>query len=183
MPPAPHLTSSVGLLAMLEEEEKEIKAHALRQLDRVVPDFWAEISESLPDIESLYEDDEFPQRQLAALVASKVYYYLGALPPHPHRRLYAHASGQRIGDRASQGRSRATTGCEPSCRSAGTAGSSRVSCALRPPLAGELGDALIFALGAGKLFRVDEGSEYVDTLIAKAIDEYCLLYQKRCAAY
>jgi 26S proteasome regulatory subunit N2 len=44
-----------------------------------------------------------------------------------------------------------------------------------------LGDALIFALGAEKLFHVDEGSEYVDTLIAKAIDEYCLLYQKRCA--
>jgi len=80
MPRAPHLTSSVGLLAMLEEDEKEIKAHALVQLDRVVPDFWAEISESLPDIESLYEDDEFPQRQLAALVASKVYYYLGAPP-------------------------------------------------------------------------------------------------------
>lgn len=52
-----------------------------------------------------------------------------------------------------------------------------------PPPAGELGDALIFALGAEKLFHVDEGSEYVDTLIAKAIDEYCLLYQKRCAAH
>jgi hypothetical protein len=47
-------------------------------LNRVVPDFWAEISESLPDIESLFEDEEFPQRRLAALVASKVYYYLGA---------------------------------------------------------------------------------------------------------
>jgi hypothetical protein len=83
MPKAPHLTSSVGLLAMLEEDEKEIKAHALRQLDRVVPDFWAEISESLPDIESLYEDEEFSQRQLAALVASKVYYYLGTFHLRP----------------------------------------------------------------------------------------------------
>ena len=74
--PAP-LTSSVGLLAMLEESETQIKVHALQKLERVVPDFWAEISESLPDIEALYEDEAFPQRRLAALVASKVYYYLG----------------------------------------------------------------------------------------------------------
>ena len=51
-----------------------------------------------------------------------------------------------------------------------------------PCLAGELGDALLFALGAEALFNVEEGSEYVDTLIAKAIDEYCLVYQKRHAA-
>ena len=74
--PAP-LTSSFGLLAMLEESETQIKVHALQKLERVVPDFWAEISESLPDIEALYEDEAFPQRRLAALVASKVYYYLG----------------------------------------------------------------------------------------------------------
>ena len=29
--------------------------------------------------ESLYEDEEFDQRQLAALVVSKVFYYLGEL--------------------------------------------------------------------------------------------------------
>jgi len=114
------LSSSTGLLAMLEEDEAEIKAHALSKLNAVVTDFWAEISESLPDIESLYEDEEFPQRALAALVASKVYYYLG-----------------------------------------------------------ELSDALTFALGAGTLFNVDEKSEYVETLLAKAIDEYCALYVAR----
>jgi len=123
MPTAPHLTSSVGLLAMLEEDEKEVKAHALVKLSEVVSDFWAEISESLPDIESLYEDEDFPQRQLAALVASKVYYFLG-----------------------------------------------------------EMGDSLVYALGAGTLFDVDEGSEFVDTLLAKAIDEYCSLFQKRADA-
>lgn len=116
------LTSSVGLLAMLEEDQNEIKAHALNKLNAVVPDFWAEISEALPDIESLYENEEFPQRKLAALVASKVYYFLG-----------------------------------------------------------ELGDALTYALGAGELFDVDEGSEYVDTLLTKAIDEYCSLFVKKAA--
>ncbi|KAL3926891.1 MAG: hypothetical protein SGPRY_003087 [Prymnesium sp.] len=114
------LSSSVGLLALLEEEAHEIKAHALSKLDAVVPDFWAEISEALPDIESLHEDEAFPQRKLAALVASKVYYFLG-----------------------------------------------------------ELGDALTYALGAAELFDVDEGSEFTDTLLTKAIDEYCSLFVKR----
>lgn len=117
---APRLTSAVGLLAMLEEQEAQIKAHALTKLNAVVPDFWAEIAESLPDIESLYEDEAFPQRQLAALVASKVYFYLG-----------------------------------------------------------ELKDALEYALGAGPLFFVDEGSDFVETLLSKGIDEYCSLYVKR----
>lgn len=117
---APMLTSAVGLLAMLEEQEAQIKAHALTKLNAVVPDFWAEIAESLPDIESLYEDETFPQRQLAALVASKVYFYLG-----------------------------------------------------------ELKDALEYALGAGSLFNVEEGSDFVESLLSKGIDEYCSLYVKR----
>ena len=73
------LTSSVGLISMLEDEDPLIKAHALSKLNGVVADFWAEISEALPDIEALYEDGDFPQRKLAALVASKVYYFLGEL--------------------------------------------------------------------------------------------------------
>ena len=105
---------------MLDEAEVKVKVKALEKLDAVVPDFWAEISDALSEIECLYEDESFPQRGLAALVASKVYYYLG-----------------------------------------------------------ELGDALTYALGAGQLFNVDEGSEYVDTLLAKAIDEYCGLHVAR----
>jgi len=114
------MTSSMGLLAMLEEPRLEIKAHALEQLNAVVGVFWAEISESIEAIEILFEDEEFPQRQLAALLASKVYFHLG-----------------------------------------------------------EVGEALTYALGAGPLFRVDEGSEYVDTLLAKAIDQYCELHRQR----
>ena len=107
--PAVQISSSTGLLAMLEEDEAELKAFALQKLNGCVSDFWAEISESLPDIESLYEDEGFAARPLAALVASKVYYYLG-----------------------------------------------------------ELSDSLSFALGAKDLFDVDEGSEYVETLLSKA---------------
>ena len=40
--------------------------------------FWAEISEAVDKIEMLYEDVSFKHRNLAALVASKVYYHLGA---------------------------------------------------------------------------------------------------------
>lgn len=61
----------------------------------------------------LYENEQFKDRQLAALVASKVYYHLGSFE-----------------------------------------------------------NALQYALGADKLFNVDETSEYVETIIAKCIDHY-----------
>uniref|UniRef100_A0A8C9G4I4 26S proteasome non-ATPase regulatory subunit 1 n=1 Tax=Pavo cristatus TaxID=9049 RepID=A0A8C9G4I4_PAVCR len=51
---------------------------ALHKLNAVVNDFWAEISESVDKIEVLYEDEGFRSRQFAALVASKVFYHLGA---------------------------------------------------------------------------------------------------------
>lgn len=47
-------------------------------MNAVVNDFWAEISESVDKIEVLYEDEGFRSRQFAALVASKVFYHLGA---------------------------------------------------------------------------------------------------------
>lgn len=51
---------------------------ALQKLDKIVGVFWAEISESIDKIEVLFEDQQFKSKQLAALVASKVYYHLGA---------------------------------------------------------------------------------------------------------
>ncbi|KAF8670285.1 hypothetical protein HU200_050824 [Digitaria exilis] len=73
------VSSASGLLAMLQEPAPELKLHALASLNSVVHLFWPEISTSVPTIESLYEDEEFDQRQLAALVVSKVFYYLGEL--------------------------------------------------------------------------------------------------------
>lgn len=112
-------SSAAGLLAMLTETHPSLKLHALSNLNAFVDRFWPEISTSVPIIESLYEDEEFDQRQLAALIVSKVFYYLG-----------------------------------------------------------ELNDSLTYALGAGPLFDVSEESDYVHTLLAKAIDEYASLKTK-----
>uniref|UniRef100_A0ACD5UEP0 Uncharacterized protein n=1 Tax=Avena sativa TaxID=4498 RepID=A0ACD5UEP0_AVESA len=73
------VSSASGILAMLQEPAEELKLHALASLNSVVHLFYPEISTSIPTIESLYEDEEFDQRQLAALVVSKVFYYLGEL--------------------------------------------------------------------------------------------------------
>ncbi|XP_047062676.1 26S proteasome non-ATPase regulatory subunit 1 homolog A-like [Lolium rigidum] len=73
------VSSASGILAMLQEPAEELKLHALASLNAVVHLFYPEISTSIPTIESLYEDEEFDQRQLAALVVSKVFYYLGEL--------------------------------------------------------------------------------------------------------
>lgn len=110
------LTSASGILSLLEEPDAELKVHALEQLNKVVDHFWSEIASSIPQIEELYEDEEFSQRNLAAVVASKVFFHLE-----------------------------------------------------------ELDDALKYALGAGTLFDVENHSEYVETLIAKCIDEYVRL--------
>ncbi|OIT06050.1 PREDICTED: 26S proteasome non-ATPase regulatory subunit 1 homolog A-like [Nicotiana attenuata] len=107
------VSSAGGLLAMLNESHPQLKLHALSNLNAFVDYFWPEISASVPVIESLYEDEEYDQRQLAALVASKVFFHLGG-----HN------------------------------------------------------DSLSYALGAGPLFDVTEDSDYVNTILAKALDEY-----------
>ncbi|KAL3828374.1 hypothetical protein ACJIZ3_017176 [Penstemon smallii] len=117
------VSSAGGLLAMLNENHPALKLHALSNLNAFVDYFWPEISTSVPIIESLYEDEEFDQRQLAALLVSKVFYYLG-----------------------------------------------------------ELNDSLSYALGAGPLFDVSEDSDYIHTLLAKAIDEYASIKTKAAEA-
>lgn len=51
---------------------------ALKKLDGIVDEFWPEISEAIEKIEILHEDKSFGEHNLAALVASKVYYHLGS---------------------------------------------------------------------------------------------------------
>ena len=63
--------------------------------------------------ETLYEDVNFPERQLAALVASKVYYHLG-----------------------------------------------------------EYDESMAFALNAGKLFDLDRGEQYEETIISRCVDTF-----------
>jgi 26S proteasome regulatory subunit N2 len=73
------LTSAQGLISLMEEEDDRLRAYALKQLDQVVPDLWFEVSAAITTIEALYEDEKFPERNLAALLASKVFYHLGEL--------------------------------------------------------------------------------------------------------
>jgi len=89
-------SSAAGALALLQEPDHVFKQHALKALIPLVAQFWAEISEHIAMMyvvifwstsgynfwlfsETLYESDDMPKpaRDVAALVASKVYYFLG----------------------------------------------------------------------------------------------------------
>ncbi|KAG0222249.1 armadillo-type protein [Mortierella sp. GBAus27b] len=71
------LTSAAGVIALLDEQDDNLKVYALQKLNGLVDQFWTEISDAVSKIEIMYEDAMFKDRQLAALVASKVYYHLG----------------------------------------------------------------------------------------------------------
>lgn len=71
------ITSAAGVVALLDEPEPELQTYALQKLDSIVGSFWAEIADSITKIEILYENPRFPDRELAALVASKVFFHLG----------------------------------------------------------------------------------------------------------
>ncbi|XP_039296978.1 26S proteasome non-ATPase regulatory subunit 1 isoform X2 [Nilaparvata lugens] len=73
-----NITSAAGIISLLEEPMPELKIFALKKLDLIVDEFWPEISEAIQKIEILHEDKSFQQHDLAALVASKVYYHLGS---------------------------------------------------------------------------------------------------------
>lgn len=65
-------TSAAPLLAMLEEEDDQLKVYALGKLDDVVSQFWFQISNYIPQVEALCEDTDFTHRESASLLASKV---------------------------------------------------------------------------------------------------------------
>ncbi|KAI8047861.1 armadillo-type protein [Syncephalis plumigaleata] len=71
------ITSASGVLSLLDDRETELQVYALQKLDSIVNIFWSEIADHIAKIELLHEDEGFTHRALAALVASKVYYYLG----------------------------------------------------------------------------------------------------------
>ncbi|GIY90977.1 26S proteasome non-ATPase regulatory subunit 1 [Caerostris extrusa] len=74
-----NITSAGGILALLDESQEAVHDFALKKLDSIVDVFWPEISEAIQKCnEVLYENEVFSSRQLAALVASKVYYHLGS---------------------------------------------------------------------------------------------------------
>ncbi|KAF2402841.1 26S proteasome regulatory complex, non-ATPase subcomplex, Rpn2/Psmd1 subunit [Trichodelitschia bisporula] len=70
------LTSAAGLVGLLSEPVTPIQRYALHKLNNEIDYLWPEVSASIDQIEALYEDESFPEREMAALVASKVYYQL-----------------------------------------------------------------------------------------------------------
>lgn len=72
----PQLTSCAGVAALLHEEDDNIKLFALNRLGDISPQFWAEIATYIDKIEELFEEESFPFRKHAALLASKVHYHL-----------------------------------------------------------------------------------------------------------
>ncbi|KAJ0159998.1 26S proteasome regulatory subunit rpn2 [Colletotrichum tanaceti] len=74
----PGLVSATGVLGFLADEEHDLKVFALQTLNDDIDTVWTEVAGALSQIEALYEDESFPQRQLAALVLAKVYYHLQA---------------------------------------------------------------------------------------------------------
>mmetsp|Transcript_44931 Transcript_44931/g.71754 ORF Transcript_44931/g.71754 Transcript_44931/m.71754 type:complete len:969 (+) Transcript_44931:186-3092(+) len=65
-----------GLLVLLDEDQPKIKEHALEKLGNVLDEHWAEAADSIALIEELSEDDAFHAKELAAFVASKIFYHL-----------------------------------------------------------------------------------------------------------
>ncbi|KAL4784793.1 armadillo-type protein [Aspergillus varians] len=110
------LASAAGLVGFLQEPDSELRVFALKTLDSQIDLLWTEVVDSIPQIEALYEDETFPERGLAALVAAKVYYHLQ-----------------------------------------------------------EYNESMVFALGAGKLFDLNNGGEFEETIIAKCIDTFISL--------
>lgn len=70
-------TTAAPLLALLKEKDDSVKSYALKSINDVVDELWSEISNGITEIEALYDDGNFSDRQMAALIASKVYYNLG----------------------------------------------------------------------------------------------------------
>lgn len=70
------LVTAAGYVSMLDEPDYGVKLGALRMLNQLVDEFWPEISEQISNIEAMFEDSEFPDRELAALVGSKLYFHL-----------------------------------------------------------------------------------------------------------
>ena len=107
------LSSAAGLVSLLAEPDADLQVYALQKLNEVINSLWTEVADSVGEIEALYEDESFPERELAALVASKVYYNLQAY-----------------------------------------------------------NESMTFALCSGKLFDLNKGGEYEDTIISKCVDTY-----------
>ena len=71
------LNTATSYLALLQEDDIELKLAALDKLDLLVDEHWSEISDKIPDLELFYNNPEFSSKQkLLSLILSKLYYNL-----------------------------------------------------------------------------------------------------------
>lgn len=75
------LNTATTYLALLQEDDLDIKSIALDKIDILVDDYWAEISDYLKELESLYKEGLLKtvgneKQELLALILSKIYYNL-----------------------------------------------------------------------------------------------------------
>jgi 26S proteasome regulatory subunit N2 len=71
------LNTATSYLAMLQEEDVEIRSHVLDKINLLVDEYWAEISDYITNLENLFKNKEVPEKQeLIALILSKIFYNL-----------------------------------------------------------------------------------------------------------
>ncbi|TYJ57313.1 hypothetical protein B9479_002046 [Cryptococcus floricola] len=81
MPVPAVTTSAAGSLTLLEDPDKDVRVYALNHLLTIVGQFWAEMSDKLPFLELLADplskELSTENRPFAALLISKIYFYMG----------------------------------------------------------------------------------------------------------
>jgi len=65
-------TSATGLIALLEEPSADLQAVALQRIAPIVDQLWYQVAGAVSALEALHENEAFAERELAALVVSKV---------------------------------------------------------------------------------------------------------------
>lgn len=85
------VSSAKGVLALLRESDNAVLLFALKRLLALMDTFWCDIASDIPLIEELHESASLTEetRNLAALVASQVYFHLGVLDDSVHFALAA----------------------------------------------------------------------------------------------
>jgi 26S proteasome regulatory subunit N2 len=71
------LNTATSYLALLQEDDIDIKSIALDKVNLLVDEYWAEISDYIKDLEDLYHSGRIPAKQpLITLILSKIFYNL-----------------------------------------------------------------------------------------------------------
>ncbi|KAI5309540.1 proteasome regulatory particle base subunit, partial [Ascosphaera atra] len=89
----PGLVSAGNLISFLSDPDKDVRLYALKALDEQIDTLWLEIAPSITQVEALCEDESFSERELASLVAAKVYYHL---QEYNESMVFALGAGKRL---------------------------------------------------------------------------------------